>query len=190
MSNPEQAQPTPEMKPSSNEAASEQLEKLTNNPENKVEISPRDAEQNAERARHEALETAISVESGGSEKKRPKESTSGRRGSISKTAKNASFKRHMKDVQKELPPITRTFSKFIHNKAVEKTSEALGSTIARPNAILSGSVAAFVLTLGVYLVAKTIGYSLSGSETIVAFIIGWTLGIVYDYVRVIVTGKK
>ena len=191
MSNsPERSESTPEVKSTANEAAAEQLEKLANSPEDRVEMSPRDAEQSAERARHEALENAVSVEAGGKEKKKPNESTPTKRGAISKSAKNASFKRHMKDIQQELPPVTRAFSKFIHNKAVEKTSEALGATIARPNAILAGSVTAFVLVLGVYVVAKTIGYSLSGSETIVAFIIGWILGIVYDYLRIIVTGKK
>jgi hypothetical protein len=161
------------------------------NPENNQEISPRDAEQNAERARIEALDSAISVESGSKEKSQSSEPAfNSRRGAISKSAKNASFKRRMKDVQQELPPATRAFSKFIHNRVVEKTSDVLGSTVARPNAILSGSVAAFILTLGVYVVAKTLGYSLSGSETIVAFIIGWIIGIVYDYLRIIVTGKK
>lgn len=190
MSSPEQSESTPEVQSSSHEAAAEQLEKLTDSPEDKVEISPRDAEQNAERARHEALESAISVESGSKEKKKLSESPAARRGTISKSAKNASFKRHMKDVQQDLPPITRAFSKVIHNRVVERTSEALGATVARPNAILSGSVVAFVLTLGVYVIAKTIGYSLSGSETIVAFIIGWIIGVVYDYLRIIVTGKK
>lgn len=191
MSNPEQRESTPEVHSAPSEIASEQLEKLTNSPEDKVELSPRDAEQNAERARHEALETAVSVEAGGKEKKKPNESaTTTRRGVISKAAKNASFKRHMKDIQGELPPTNRVFSKFIHNKAVEKTSEVIGATIARPNAILAGSVAAFILTLAVYTVAKTIGYPLSGSETIIAFVIGWALGIIYDYLRIIITGKK
>ncbi|HRN90324.1 MAG TPA: hypothetical protein PK543_01410, partial [Candidatus Saccharibacteria bacterium] len=76
------------------------------------------------------------------------------------------------------------------NKTVEKVSDVVGSTVARPNAVLSGAVSAFILTLAVYIVAKTIGYRLSGFETIAAFIVGWTIGILYDYLRILITGKK
>jgi hypothetical protein len=42
----------------------------------------------------------------------------------------------------------------------------------------------------VYLIAKNLGYVLSGFETIGAFAIGWIIGVLYDYFRVMVTGKK
>ena len=96
----------------------------------------------------------------------------------------------MKQVQSELPAPQRAFSKIIHNPVVEKTSEAVGKTIARPNAILAGSVVAFFAVLAVYLIAKNLGYVLSGFETIAAFIVGWLIGILYDYLRVMITGKK
>lgn len=188
----------PERAPSNNEvevkpsdAAAEQLEKLTKSPESRVELSPRDAEQTAERARVEALENAISVEAGSKESQKQKHAAPTRkRNTISKADKKASFKRHMKDVQKELPVPSRVFSKVIHNKFVEKTSDVVGGTIARPNAVLAGAISAFILTLAVYIVAKTIGYELSGFESIAAFVIGWILGILYDYFRVLITGKK
>ena len=89
-----------------------------------------------------------------------------------------------------MTPASRTFSRIIHNKTVEKVSDAAGNTIARPNAILSGAVLAFVLTLSVYLIAKNLGYPLSGFETIGAFAVGWVLGITYDFLKVMVTGRK
>jgi len=179
-----------EVKIGSSEAAAEQQEKLASSPETPVE-SQRDIEARAEQAQRQAMETAISVEAGGKEKKKPSESSAPkRRGPIPKSQKEASFKRQMKDIQAVQPPLSRAFSKLIHNKAVEKTSDFIGATVARPNAILAGSVMAFVLTLGVYVVAKTIGYPLSGFETIAAFIIGWVVGLVYDYLRVVITGKK
>jgi hypothetical protein len=186
----DRAENSPEIKIGSPEAAREQQERLANSPENTVE-SPRDADMSAERAREAALETAISVESGSKEKGKKSEPTSSkRRGPISKKQKEASFKRQMKDIQAVQPPISRAFSKVIHNKVVEKTSDVVGSTVARPNAILAGAVTAFLLTLVIYVTAKIIGYQLSGFETIAAFIIGWVIGIVYDYLRVIITGKK
>ena len=96
----------------------------------------------------------------------------------------------MNQVQKELPASNRVFSKVIHNYFIEKTSDIVGNTVARPNALFAGAFVAFVLTLLTYTVAKTIGYSLSGFETIAAFVIGWIIGITYDYLRILVTGKK
>ena len=103
---------------------------------------------------------------------------------------DASFKTQMKDARREMSAPSRAFSKLIHNKAVEKTSEAVGSTVARPNAILSGSIAAFILTAGLYFWAKYVGYPLSGFETIGAFIIGWLVGMIIDFTRIMFTGKS
>jgi hypothetical protein len=40
------------------------------------------------------------------------------------------------------------------------------------------------------LVAKHYGYRLSGFEAIGAFIAGWLVGILYDFFKVMITGKK
>lgn len=192
MSNqPETLNNTPEAGIENTASAAEQLEKLAKSAENSVELSPRDAEALAERARVEALESAVSVEAGGKERKSSNEHKAPQGlGPVGKKQKEVSFKRQMKEVQAELSPASRTFSKVIHNKAVEKASDVVGSTVARPNAILAGSVSAFILTLVVYVIAKNIGYRLSGFETIGAFIVGWVIGVIYDYLRLIITGKK
>lgn len=188
--NPEELKGGIESGVEATKAAGERLEELAKTPERAIE-SPRDAEASEERARVEALESAVSVEAGGAEKKKPKTSTpASRRGSISKSQKEDSYKKRMKEVQSELPPASKAFSKVIHNKVVEKTSDVVGSSIARPNAILAGAFCAFILTLAVYVIAKTLGYVLSGFETIAAFIIGWVVGILYDYFRVLITGKR
>lgn len=103
---------------------------------------------------------------------------------------NKNFNDSMKLARRDMAAPSRAFSKVIHNPVVEKTSEALGSTVARPNAILFGSLFALVLTTGIYLWAKNAGYALSGFETIAAFIIGWLVGILFDFVRIMVTGKR
>lgn len=95
----------------------------------------------------------------------------------------------MNDVQTQMSPVERGFSKFIHVPAVEKASDVAGSTVARPNAILAGSLSAFILVLGVYLVARYYGYPLSGTETMVAFAAGWVLGVVFDFLRLMITGR-
>lgn len=150
--------------------------------------------ENAEaKARHEALKEAVSIERGGAEKKGKEASSSPakrRHGVVGKKERTASYKRHMKQLQTELPPVQRAFSKVIHAPVIEKTSETVGATIARPNAILAGSMVAFFAVLGVYLVSKHFGYALSGFETIGAFVIGWIMGMLYDFFHVMITGKK
>lgn len=178
------------------ELSPEQLESYTNAEaaiERAAEKSKvENGEKSESKARAEALEQAISVEAGSAEKKGKEKSAAPtrRHGVVSKKERQTSYKKHMKTLQAELPPAQRAFSKVIHNPAIEKTSEVVGATIARPNAILAGAIVAFVAVLAVYLIAKHFGYVLSGFETIAAFIVGWILGILYDFFRVMVTGKK
>lgn len=169
----------------------EQTEALRQKHEKAGELSLENGEKSSERARTEALENAISIE----KKSLGKEtahapSPAARRGAINKRDLDANYKRTMKQVQSELSTPSRAFSKVIHVKAIEKTSEALESTIARPNAILAGAFFAFIFTLAIYLVAKHFGYRLSGFETIGGFIIGWLFGILFDYFKVMITGKR
>lgn len=144
-------------------------------------------------ARNEALEQAKSAEKDQSAKKAEHEHASPERrrnGIISKKERTANYKRTMKQVQQELPVASRTFSKFIHNKVVERVSDTVGSTVARPNAILAGSLMAFIFTLAIFLVARYYGYPLSGTETIAAFVVGWMVGLLFDYLRLEFTGGK
>lgn len=103
---------------------------------------------------------------------------------------DASFDREMKDIRSQMPATSRTFSKVIHNKTVEKASEAASKTVARPNAILAGSTFALIFTAAFYFWAKEAGYPLSGFETIAAFIVGWLCGIIFDFARIAITGKS
>jgi len=192
----EQLPQSPETKPENLELSPERVE-AQQNIEAGVERSAEKAkiesnEQSAEKAKVEAQELALSIEKGSAEKKKkePTSPAASRHGVVSAKKKKAAFNNEMAKVRAELPPVQRGFSKVIHNPAVEKTSEVVGGTLARPNAILAGAVVAFFAVLAVYLVAKHYGYVLSGFETIGAFIVGWVLGILYDFFRVMITGKK
>ena len=169
----------------------EKPETKIDKPEATIELPPEAIESKTEKARIEALEIAKSNENKNNhEKKVEKQSSSHKRSSISKKQRENSYKQTMNHIQNVLPPNSRVFSKIIHNKVIEKTSDIVGNTIARPNAILAGAFVAFILTLLTYTVAKTIGYALSGFETIAAFIIGWIIGIIYDYFRVLFTNRN
>ena len=171
--------------------AAEQKESLRDKYERKETLDD-SGERKAEKAKSEALEKAVSVESSGVEKHRdePSGGSSRRRGPISKKDRNASYKKTMSHIQSEMPVVNRTFSKVIHNPVIEKTSEVVGSTIARPNAIAAGAISAFVVSFLVYMIARYYGYPLSGFETIGSFVAGWLLGLLFDYFKVMITGKK
>ena len=191
MSSPEILPANPESNLEAIGEAAKNRSEVLRSAESSVESSPESAESQAEKARIEALESAVSVEAGGTENDKPAEPTTRiKRGPATRSNKEASFKRTMEDVQHELSGPSRTFSKAIHNKAIEATSDALGRTLMRPSAVLAGSLMALVLTFALYMIAKFYGYPLSGFETIGAFAAGWILGFVYDFLRTLLTGKR
>lgn len=171
------------------EVGAEQREKLRKNREHVGEES----HENADKALHEALENSTSkeaLEEKHETAERAPSPAERRNGPRATKELDASFTATITEAQSQMSAPSRTFSKVIHNKAVERVSEVTGSTIARPDAILSGAIVAFLMTLGVYLVAKNLGYPLSGFETIGAFALGWILGLAFDFLRVMVTGRK
>ena len=168
-------------------ARHEQHEALREQHERVGELS---RERDTETARQEALERARSIEKQHEEDKSLSPAERRSEHIISNKDREASFTTTMQEVRTHMSAPSRTFSKVIHNKTVEQTSEAVGSTIARPNAILSGSILAFIVMASVYFIAKNLGYTLSGFETIGAFAAGWLLGILYDFLKVMITGRK
>lgn len=107
-----------------------------------------------------------------------------------KKERDDAYSNIMDEVRENMSPSSKAFSKFIHAPLVENASETIGSTIARPNAILAGGISAFSISLLIYMVARYYGYPLSGTESIAAFAAGWILGIIFDYLRILITGKK
>lgn len=149
------------------------------------------ASENLESARHEALTHASSTEKETVKAEKPlDQSPAERRGPASKRERDASFDATMSEVRSQMSAPSRVFSSVIHHPVVEKVSDAVGGTIARPNAVASGAVFSFIFTLAIYLIARFNGYPLSGTETIASFILGWVIGLIYDYLRLLILGKK
>lgn len=192
MSSPEVIKGGIESTVETQQAAAERSAELDRNRAEKTgEHSPEKQAEAAEKARAEANKEALmSKERGGAEKKVGGEPSATAVRDVTKKEKEAAYKKTLKEIRGQMSAPSRAFSKIIHNPVVEKTSEALGATVARPNAIVAGSLSAIVLVIGVYAVAKTYGYPLSGFETIAAFILGWIIGLIYDYFRVMFTGGR
>ena len=188
MNNPEQLNESAEHGIESQRAAQERSSELLKSAENSLENSPEHTADRVETARHET-EAAFSREAG---KERAHGEPSGFSRAIKRVTseeKRAAYLQTMKHIRSEMSAPARAFSKFIHNGGVERASSILSNTVARPNAVLSGSTCALVLVSSLYVIAKIFGYPLSGFETIGAFVFGWIVGLMYDYARALVTGR-
>lgn len=190
MGNPEIITPNSERSPESQSAAAERSKELLKRAERSGESSPESRAERAAEARNEAQEALLGRESGGAEKRRANTDITPALGHASKRQRKDSYKSTMKQIQSEMNAPARTFSKVIHNKSVERLSDVVGASAARPNAVLAGSIMATFLTLFVFLVAKQYGYRLSGFETIGTFVLGWALGLIYDYARLMFATRR
>ena len=171
------------------EKAQENLDSKFNTMNNRAEKSSEKAEQEARMEANRQAEFAKGMEDRGN-KKGATVKTPTYTKKAPQAQKKAVYHKTLKTIQKEMTPASRTFSKVIHNPVVEKTSEVVGSTVARPVPIFAGSLSALVLTAIVYSVAKYYGYVLSGFEWIATFIIGWVIGMLIDWIRIAILGKK
>ena len=188
MSNPEQFHGNSERGIEIHDAVGERSSELLKSLESAAESSPESQHEKVENARNET-EAAFSKE-GGSERSGHEPSGFSRAVKrVTAQEKVAAYKETMSHIRQEMSSPARAFSKFIHNGGVEKASDAVSKSLARPNAILSGSTSALVLVSLVYITAKVFGYPLSGFETIGAFVLGWVIGIIYDYARTMISGR-
>lgn len=187
MSSPEVLKPSGEHGVEAGKAAGEQLKKLQEQQEKKAEQHEGSGE-SLQSARKET-EAVFSRESG-KERQHGGEPSGGGVTHATKRQRKDSYGSTMKQIRSEMSAPARTFSKVIHNQAVERVSDVVGGTAARPNAVLAGSIAATFLTLFVFLIAKQYGYRLSGFETIGTFFVGWAIGLIYDYARLMLAGRR
>lgn len=129
-------------------------------------------------ARHEVLETAplaaelANTENEGAPQQDPP---------TTREDKRRSFNTTMHHVRKDLPKTERTFSKVIHQPVIEKTSEFVGKTVARPSGVLGATIAGFIGLLLVFGVAKRVGFALSGSELPILLAAGLIIGLITEW---------
>lgn len=104
--------------------------------------------------------------------------------------RSQSFAHTMQQARSHMRLPARIWSTTIHWRPIELLCTVFGSTFARPIALLTGSSLSLIATLGTYLIAKHYGYPLTGSEPLVAFVLGWVIGIIVDYTHLLITGGK
>lgn len=93
---------------------------------------------------------------------------------------HGSAKPSLQSVQSQLNTPERVFSRTIHNKTIERVSEAAGATIARPSGLLGGAVCSFTVSLIVLIICRYYGYQYNFLLGIASFGGGFVLGLLIE----------
>jgi hypothetical protein len=86
----------------------------------------------------------------------------------------------LKHARAQFPKSVQKFSKIVHMPAVEKASEVVGKTVARPSGIMGGAVTALIGVTALNIFARSGGFRLPGGAFIVFLVLGWTLGLILE----------
>lgn len=138
-------------------------------PEKSVEAARKSIESITATVEHEAVSTA--------EKQSLHTERSPHPALVGKHLKDTSYNRTMLRVQKKLSMPQRYFSKVVHHPAVDKPSEVIGKSLARPSSMLGGSLAALISTLLLYWLVRHFGYEYNFLIAILVFMLGAVVGL-------------
>lgn len=157
------------------EAIRERLEAETNSRAEKAENSP----QSLEYATKKVEQLAVSGrELSPSEKADNKQHPV----LVNKQLKDMAYSRAMTRVRKQLSLPSRFFSKAIHSKALDRPSEIIGNTVARPSAMLGGAFFAAVGTSILLWITRHYGYEYNYLAVVLLFAIGLASGLFIEFI--------
>lgn len=101
---------------------------------------------------------------------------------VGKQLKEMAYSRSMTRVRKQLALPSRLFSRAVHSKVLDKPSEVLGNTVARPSGILGGAILAAFGTSTLLWLTKHYGYEYNYLAVILLFGIGLVVGISLEFI--------
>lgn len=99
---------------------------------------------------------------------------------VNKHLKETAYSRTLTRVQKRLSAPNRVFSKVVHSKALDKPSEVIGNTVARPSSMLGGAIIAFLGTSILLWVTRRYGYEYNYLAVILLFAGGMVIGLLVE----------
>lgn len=95
----------------------------------------------------------------------------------SESDKEHGFRTIMAHLYRDVNKVDHLMSRVVHHPVVERVSDFIGATVARPSGLIGATLCGIVGLLLIYLTAKNIGFSLSGSEMPLLLIIGFLFGL-------------
>lgn len=106
---------------------------------------------------------------------------------VNKELKTMAYLRLLNRARKQLNPLQRPLSKFMHQRLVESVSETASKTVGRPSGILGGGVIALAGTSAYYYVTKHYGYDYNFFVFLLllgaGFVAGWTTELLFKLLR-------
>lgn len=96
---------------------------------------------------------------------------------VNKQLKDLAFARALTRTRKKLSVPSRVFSKIVHTQSIDRSSEFIGKTIARPTSMLSGAMLAFIGTSALLWITRKYGYEYNYLVVILLFACGWAIGL-------------
>lgn len=92
---------------------------------------------------------------------------------ITRELKQDAYNRTLKKIQGNLGTSDRIFSKVVHQPVIEKVSNGLAKTIARPSAFLGGSLGALLGSAILVYMSRHYGFSYNYAAVFATFVIGY-----------------
>ena len=99
---------------------------------------------------------------------------------VNKQLKDMAYSRAMTRVRKNLSLPSRAFSRVVHSKALERPSELIGNTVARPSAMLGGAFFAAVGTSILLWTTRHYGYEYNYLAVVLLFGLGLAIGLLIE----------
>lgn len=109
---------------------------------------------------------------------------------VNKELKEMAYSRTMVRVRKRLSAPSRAFSRAVHSKALDKPSELIGSTVARPSSMLSGAIFTFIGTSLLLWITRKYGYEYNYLAIMFLFVGGAVIGVTAESVFKLVRRKR
>ncbi|PID32527.1 hypothetical protein CR970_00130 [Candidatus Saccharibacteria bacterium] len=94
--------------------------------------------------------------------------------------KAGSLATSMRNIQRKLPPASRAFSRFIHDKRVDTVSTIAGNTVARPSGMLGGSLCALLGSLLLAYLTRHYGFPYNYTMFLLFFVGGFLVGLILE----------
>ncbi len=94
--------------------------------------------------------------------------------------KGETYSRTLKRVQQRLSKPERTMSKVMHNKTVEKVSDGIGKTAARPSGILGGGIVSLLGSFVLLYMSKNYGFKYNFFVFFILLVVGFMIGVLLE----------
>ena len=101
---------------------------------------------------------------------------------VSKQLKDMAYTRTMIRVRKQLTLPSKLFSKAVHSPILDRSSEFVGKTVARPSAMFGGALTAFIGASILLWAVKHYGYEYNYLVALLLFVVGAILGVIIEAV--------